>query len=982
MRDMLSKKPFNRNIGEALIVLFFITFILGGITQTQAEMTETGKFSYAALGLRELRGVVGVKTSYTDPSYPTISEYARRARGLGYDFIVTYDEAAAFPDEAKWKEYLAEADKATREGFFVLTGVAVRGYKRVRDGQYPRGISITRRRVGLKGRWKDIGELMSRVQDRSWNATYLYPHPVSFQGLVFVNGYVLEEDNPECTYRDWLEAKGAMTNALGVIAIDRITSLRELERAQYELHLLVPTPQRLGRNINIGDLLVAQRYEHYYTAPKGTSLFFKVELRGAKVLSGRSHGDALQKKEIGGVVNIYLSVRSKSKIESITVHSLDKVLYKIRVRRYAYQAVLHDLADATKIYTVTVETDRGRAYGNSCLVRVGDALEWTDDNAGVGVGVPDVAPIYGSMGSFSLFPPFNRAQRYALYGSRPLDTKTVFDNTDGFAFAGRIDHRINRYGIYCSDNVGVLLWYRGNPVWRTMMKHVVTWDDRRSYCFSEKKVRFLKEIALTKDTFFPVGTIYTQKRTGPYYNYTYIDEKGDIQDGCIFTKPFLLENYNRILSKKGFHEKGMISFYTNQYGSISYQLMKHSISPPIHTGLSLELSVGVWLKHHAIWGAANVGYTLPAGTTIPAGAEFLVKQLYLVSSDVYCNFDFQAKGDRLMPGYVEVSPETIYTSGKYGWYPDGRNLSAGSGYRSSTGHIVVNPQDPNDFTLNADSLIGDYVVIKSPKEFRIDLPNGKYGVKLVLGHYSRKSLDDGNLVHAEGKVALELDKIKVSRHPMSLGFSVEVEDGQLNLVFDNAYKDEGGMFLGSSYLLGAIEVYRVSALDIRDEYGYYTKPKYKLALIKGKKVDDTGYLSLQAEDYCVEGEISKVGLSSGLLIKVSNINPNWSVAVIKDGKYKPICSFQTRPGYEVDPNSVYAYLHSAKGHFWIGNVIKADYRGVNLILLQSGKKTRFVVINPTDQDRDLKVYVYKYRIKYWEPYKVKIAAYNYKEIVD
>jgi len=140
-------------------------------------------------------------------------------------------------------------------------------------------------------------------------------------------------------------------------------------------------------------------------------------------------------------------------------------------------------------------------------------------------------------------------------------------------------------------------------------------------------------------------------------------------------------------------------------------------------------------------------------------------------------FDFGTSTSPVMIGYTRVTESTVYSPGLgYGW---------------TTG--VFGSRDRG----TPDSLRRDFVFSSSDRGFNVDLADGEYTVKVIIGDdkYRHDNID----MYAEG--ALMLNDVTVSAGSfVERTFGVEVTDGQLNLMF----ADDGGTDV--NWVINAIEI--------------------------------------------------------------------------------------------------------------------------------------------------------------------------------
>jgi len=140
-------------------------------------------------------------------------------------------------------------------------------------------------------------------------------------------------------------------------------------------------------------------------------------------------------------------------------------------------------------------------------------------------------------------------------------------------------------------------------------------------------------------------------------------------------------------------------------------------------------------------------------------------------------FDFGTSTSPVASGYTRVTESTVYS------------LSLGYGWTSG----VFGSRDRGA----PDNLKRDLVFSRSDRGFNVDLANGEYTVKVIIG--DNKYMHDNIDIYAEG--ALMLNDVTVSAGSfVERTFGVEVTDGQLNLMF----VDDGGTDV--NWVINAIEI--------------------------------------------------------------------------------------------------------------------------------------------------------------------------------
>ena len=129
-------------------------------------------------------------------------------------------------------------------------------------------------------------------------------------------------------------------------------------------------------------------------------------------------------------------------------------------------------------------------------------------------------------------------------------------------------------------------------------------------------------------------------------------------------------------------------------------------------------------------------------------------------------FDFQPTGSPIEIGFIEINKNTLYSSLiGYGW--------------------DTSPANDADRATGSD-LERDFVYDSTDREFKVDLPNGKYNVTVLLG-------DKGAFAHdnmdVSAETVLKLSGVNTATGEVKqLSFTVDLSDGQLNILF----QDVGG----------------------------------------------------------------------------------------------------------------------------------------------------------------------------------------------
>jgi fibronectin type 3 domain-containing protein len=155
-------------------------------------------------------------------------------------------------------------------------------------------------------------------------------------------------------------------------------------------------------------------------------------------------------------------------------------------------------------------------------------------------------------------------------------------------------------------------------------------------------------------------------------------------------------------------------------------------------------------------------------------------------------FDFGTDGSPVQPGYTQVLPSTSYSgSTGFGW--------------ANTADLYARDRGAPD------SLRRDFVFSASNTTFKIDLPNGRYMVVMIIGDnsYSHDRID----IYCEG--ALVVNDLSVEKgYFAEVTFLAEVSDGQLEIMFC----DDGGA--NPHWLVNSI--YVKTTFDLRLEFDFGT----------------------------------------------------------------------------------------------------------------------------------------------------------------
>jgi len=151
-------------------------------------------------------------------------------------------------------------------------------------------------------------------------------------------------------------------------------------------------------------------------------------------------------------------------------------------------------------------------------------------------------------------------------------------------------------------------------------------------------------------------------------------------------------------------------------------------------------------------------------------------------------YKFDFGGGAVQPGYIGVSASTAYSKSR--------------GYGFNT------PWNMKDVTASGSGLTSDAVQFmaygtKSENTFNVDLDNGLYEVKVILGNTSRAS------VAAEGVYQI----INMTGNCATDKFQIPITDGQLNILV-TAGKE------GTAFTLSALEIKKISNVPVTNRTIY------------------------------------------------------------------------------------------------------------------------------------------------------------------
>lgn len=159
-------------------------------------------------------------------------------------------------------------------------------------------------------------------------------------------------------------------------------------------------------------------------------------------------------------------------------------------------------------------------------------------------------------------------------------------------------------------------------------------------------------------------------------------------------------------------------------------------------------------------------------------------------------FDFGSGTSPVEPGYTQVLPSTSYSeSTSFGW--------------ADTADLYARDRGAPD------SLRRDLVFSSSNKTFKIDLPNGKYMVVIIIGDnsYGHDLID----IYCEG--TLVVNDLTVEKGSFAeVTFLVEVSDDQLEIMFCN---DEG---TDPNWVVNSIHVKTTFNLRLEFDFGTASSP--------------------------------------------------------------------------------------------------------------------------------------------------------------